>query len=264
MQAAISNPGLWMVSRMDRKILVAVASKPVRSEIAGDLASQGHSVRSAANADELIGSLRYVLYDLIILDLCLSVQTRVDILRLARELAPEIKIIILSPRRSYESALKSLRYQASDYLVSPVSPQRLLRSIRRLFPPERQGPVPAGVEGLTDESISESGVYLRSDGVRIDLRLRTIEWDDAIVRLTVSEARLLTVFLENPGRVLTHAQLVRMVQEFDASDVEAPLILRPLVSRLRQKTSQVPGGDEWIINIRGTGYMYERRAQPPA
>jgi len=62
--------------------------------------------------------------------------------------------------------------------------------------------------------------------------------------------------LENRGRVLTHRELVSLVQGYETSDFEAPEVLRPLVSRLRRKLT-VFGGEGWIVNVRGTGYVFQ-------
>jgi DNA-binding response OmpR family regulator len=65
------------------------------------------------------------------------------------------------------------------------------------------------------------------------------------------------ILVENRGRVLTHKELVFLVQGYETTDWEAPEVLRPLVSRLRRKLSSFPGGEKWIINVRGTGYVFE-------
>jgi DNA-binding response OmpR family regulator len=79
------------------------------------------------------------------------------------------------------------------------------------------------------------------------------------VSLTRSEGKLLKVLLENRGRVLTHRELVLLAQGYEVTDFEAPEVLRPLVSRLRQKLKRFPAGETWIVNVRGTGYVLERR-----
>jgi two-component system KDP operon response regulator KdpE len=79
------------------------------------------------------------------------------------------------------------------------------------------------------------------------------------VKLTPTEAKLLKVLLENRGRVLTHRELVLLVQGYEVTDWEAPEVLRPLVSRLRQKLNNFQEGESWIVNVRGTGYVLERR-----
>ena len=66
------------------------------------------------------------------------------------------------------------------------------------------------------------------------------------------------ILIENPGRVFPHRELVLLVQGYSASQHEAPEILRPLVSRLRQKLAPVPALVERIVSVRGSGYLFEK------
>jgi DNA-binding response OmpR family regulator len=63
--------------------------------------------------------------------------------------------------------------------------------------------------------------------------------------------------IEQKGQMMTHAELVLHCQGYRVDNEEAAKILRPVVSRLRQKMSEVPGWTEWIKNIRGSGYVLE-------
>jgi DNA-binding response OmpR family regulator len=65
------------------------------------------------------------------------------------------------------------------------------------------------------------------------------------------------VLLNNQKKVFTHRELVSMVQGYETSDWEAPEVLRPMVSRLRRKLAVFPGGENWIVNVRGTGYVFD-------
>jgi two-component system KDP operon response regulator KdpE len=105
-----------------------------------------------------------------------------------------------------------------------------------------------------------------ANDVMVDLARREIWRAEASspedrVKLTPTEAKLLKVLIENRGQVLTHRDLVLLVQGYDVTDWEAPEVLRPLVSRLRQKLNNFEQGASWIVNVRGTGYVLERRVQ---
>jgi DNA-binding response OmpR family regulator len=63
--------------------------------------------------------------------------------------------------------------------------------------------------------------------------------------------------MENSGKVFSHRELVLLVQGYDASQREAPEILRPLVSRLRHKLEHFPMLNNRVVSVRGTGYVYE-------
>ena len=98
---------------------------------------------------------------------------------------------------------------------------------------------------------------LFENGVMIDLARREVWRGDQRVSLTPTEGKLLRVLWENRNRVMAHRELVLLVQGYDISDWEAPEVLRPLVSRLRRKLSTFSGSEEWIANVRGTGYVFE-------
>jgi two-component system KDP operon response regulator KdpE len=95
------------------------------------------------------------------------------------------------------------------------------------------------------------------DGTVIDFGRRLVQAGSRTIFLTAAEGRLLKILTENTGKVLTHRELVLLVQGYSASQQEAPEILRPLVSRLRQKLSILPSLTKRIVSVRGTGYVFE-------
>ena len=91
----------------------------------------------------------------------------------------------------------------------------------------------------------------------VDLSRRQIRYRDKLEHLTPAEGRLLRILMENSGKVFSHRELVLLVQGYDASQREAPEILRPLVSRLRHKLEIFPLLNNRVVSVRGTGYVYE-------
>ncbi len=96
--------------------------------------------------------------------------------------------------------------------------------------------------------------------ITIDLARREIRHGSTLVKLTPTEGRLMKVLLENPQRVFLHRELVWLAQGYETRDWEAPEVLRPLVSRLRRKLSLLPRGENWIVSVRGTGYVFDTSA----
>jgi two-component system OmpR family response regulator len=92
----------------------------------------------------------------------------------------------------------------------------------------------------------------------VDLTRRQIWREDVHISLTPNEGKLMKVFLENPGQVFSHQELVIKIHGYEAMAWEATEVLRPLISRLRRKLSSLPGGDQWIKSIRGTGYVFDK------
>jgi len=75
--------------------------------------------------------------------------------------------------------------------------------------------------------------------------------------LTPTEARLLKVLFTRRNEMVSHTELVYLIQGYRIATEDAAKILRPVVSRLRQKLSAVPEWDDRIKNVRGAGYVLE-------
>jgi two-component system response regulator MtrA len=92
--------------------------------------------------------------------------------------------------------------------------------------------------------------------VKVNFSQRVIWNDQNTISLTPTETRLLKTLSQNPGHVFTPQELVAIAQGYEATTQEAPGILRPLISRLRHKLSVFQDSQNWIVNVRGTGYCF--------
>jgi OmpR family response regulator RpaB len=113
------------------------------------------------------------------------------------------------------------------------------------------------VEGIRTEELPARRVVNLPRGITVDLERREMWRGADRVRLTPTESKLLSIFLENRGRVMNHQEIVFLVQGFEISEWEAPEVLRPMISRLRKKLALFPGVEEWVSNVRGTGYLFD-------
>jgi DNA-binding response OmpR family regulator len=216
--------------------------------------------------------------DLVLLDLKMPGMDGLEVMRLVSRVAPDTMIILLTAHGSLESAIEALRNDAFDYLLKPSTPQQILDAVEKAMEHRAETLQRRELIDQVGESIMklkegeakeihttiDQKVINLMDGVVFDTARRELfrgrnPSDKDKISLTPAEARLLIVLLDNRGRVLTHRELVSMVQGYEVTDWEAPEVLRPLVSRLRQKLGNFPGGEAWVINVRGTGYVFERR-----
>jgi DNA-binding response OmpR family regulator len=180
-------------------------------------------------------------------------------------------VILLTAHGSLESAIEALRQGAHDYILKPASTRVILNSIarglarraehqhRRMLLEQLDSIVQRlkDAEGIESAPAADQPMLSLEDGAMLDLARREIWRGNQKVALTPTESKLMKILVENRGRVLTHKELVFLVQGYETTDWEAPEVLRPLVSRLRRKLSSFPGGEKWIINVRGTGYVFE-------
>lgn len=84
---------------------------------------------------------------------------------------------------------------------------------------------------------------------------------DQPVELTPTEFDILFCLMRNGGQVLSCQELVRQAQGYELDERDARYLIRPHITRLRQKLATEPGAPEYIHNVRGVGYLFERRAR---
>ena len=258
---------------MKGKILIVDDEENARKSLTDILKLEGYQVVAKGDGQSALDALEDQDFDLMLLDIKMPGMSGIDVLEKAVKIAPDCFVILLTAHGSMESAIDSLRLQAHDYLLKPASPNDILSSVakgmsrrtesdrKRHLLEQMESSIlelkdAEGVETVTD---SARALYTLGDQVKVDLERREIWQNEKNVSLTPTEGKLMKVLLENRGRVMSHRELVMQVQGYQTTDWEAPEIMRPLVSRLRRKLAQFAGGDEWISNVRGTGYVFDGR-----
>ncbi|TAK12490.1 MAG: response regulator transcription factor [Anaerolineae bacterium] len=256
---------------MKGRILIVDDEETARKSLLDILRLEGYQVAAAADGAKALQLLSEEPFDLMLLDLKMPGMSGLDVLDQARTAAPDTKVIMLTAHGSLESAIQALRRDAHDYILKPAKPQEILASVGRALgeraDTERTRRLIEQVESTIQQLKNVSGLetnpepvlgtVMLSADVQVDLERREIWSSDETITLTPTEGKLMKVMIENRGRVLSHRELVLLVQGYQTTDWEAPEIMRPLVSRLRRKLAQFEGGEEWIANVRGTGYVFD-------
>ena len=260
------------------KILVVDDERTTRTTLTDILRLEGYEVEAVPNGASALQRLEETTYDVMLLDLMMPGIGGLEVLAKTDEEQCDVEIVLLTAHSSVESAVAALRHGAVDYLIKPARPEEIIqavgkalqrrkrrlrqhhlleqleRSVRQLK--AERGDVNASEESTTPLSRASERVLL-PQGAWADLTRRRLYYGDDEIVLSPAEARLLKTLLEHEGEVMSHRDLVRLVQGYEVLDAEAPDMLRPLVSRLRAKLGRVPGGREWIENVRGVGYVLE-------
>ncbi|GAB4527153.1 MAG: response regulator transcription factor [Anaerolineales bacterium] len=256
---------------MKGKILVVDDEPTARRSWREILRLEGYHVETAAEGKAALEILRNQAFDVILLDLKMPGMSGVEVLQTVSKTYPDIQVIVLTAHGSLDSAIEALRQGAHDYLLKPASTEDVLSSVadalavrselqhRRLLLGQIESSLHQlkNSEGLEADVAVNAQVISMGKGIMMDMARREIWRGSDKVVLTPTEGKLMQVLWENRGRVMTHRELVLMVQGYETSEWEAPEVLRPLVSRLRRKLAMFPGGSEWIVNVRGTGYVFE-------
>jgi len=119
---------------------------------------------------------------------------------------------------------------------------------------ERVPPVGEG------ERVAECQLHYRD--LVMDVAARRVELEGRELDLTPTEFDILRTLMSRAGQVVTCQQIVQAVYDYEMDERSARLLLRPHISRLRQKVSPDPKTSLYIVNVWGVGYMFERRHVP--
>jgi len=256
---------------MSTEILIIDDEKAVRESLQDILELEGYEAKSVTSGEEALELLNEERFDLILLDLKMKGIDGVEVMHQTNLLYPSTKIIVLTGHGSLESAIDAVRIGAHDYLLKPFETENILESIEQAFTEktERQRKEMLieqlessldqlkDVEGITTPELPGRRIVTLPQGIMVDLERREIWRGNTRSHLTPTEGKLLGIFLDNRGRVMTHKEIVFFVQGYETTEWEAPEVLRPMISRLRKKLTIFPGMDEWVSNVRGTGYVFD-------
>ncbi len=247
---------------MNKASILVVDDELIERQTLTDiLRLEGYHVEAAANGEAAVDHVRLNPVDLIILDLRMPGMSGLDVIKVISRISPDIAIILLTAHGSIESAIDALRSQVHDYLLKPASPAQIIDSVTRGLA-KREAKLRAREHQQIDVSEDENAVVTLGNGTVVDFGRRLVRSETKTIFLTQAESRLLRIFVENIGKVFTHRDLVLLVQGYPTTQQEAPEILRPLVSRLRQKLSEIPSLVQRITSVRGTGYVFEDGRNP--
>jgi PAS domain S-box-containing protein len=112
------------------KMLVVDDEQGIRITLKEFLKEDGYEVHVAENADAAIKLLRQIEFDVVVSDIILPRVTGVDLLKAIREVAPYVKVIMMTGEPTVETAAESLRSGAFDYLFKPISKDVVLKIVR--------------------------------------------------------------------------------------------------------------------------------------
>ncbi len=221
-------------------LLIVDDARDIREPLGQYLRKQGFRTRLAANAAEARQAVEEAALHLVILDVMMPGEDGLSLCRwlVARGGPP---VILLTAMADDTDRIVGLELGADDYVVKPFNPRELLARIRavlRRVPPVAPPP-PSGRRGF--------GAWVHDPDA-----LRLTAADGRQVEITSGESRLLGVFLDHPGKVLTRARLLDLTMGREAKPYDRAI--DNTVSRLRRKIEADPAAPVLIVTEWGGGY----------
>ncbi|MEJ6402142.1 phosphate regulon transcriptional regulator PhoB [Yoonia sp. 2307UL14-13] len=219
-------------------VLIVEDEAAQREVLAYNLEAEGFRVTRAENGEEGLLCVEEDTPDVIVLDWMMPHLSGIEVCRRIK-IRPEtrtIPIIMLSARSEEVDKVRGLETGADDYVVKPYSVSELMARVRTQLRRVR----PATV-----------GQVLVFDDIVLDAETHRVTRADNQLKLGPTEFRLLTTFMEKPGRVWSRDMLLDRVWGRDIYVDTRTVDVH--VGRLRKVLTQHGGADP-VRTVRGAGY----------
>ena len=209
----------------------------------GDLLStalryEGWQVETALNGRTAVRTATSLDPDVVVLDVMLPDMSGLDVLRRLREARPRIPVLFLTAKDAVEDRIAGLTAGGDDYVTKPFSLEEVVARLRALL--RRTGATTQSAEA-----------HLVVGDLMLDEDSHEVFRAGAEIHLTATEFELLRYFMRNPRRVLSKAQILDRVWQYDFGGQAN--IVELYVSYLRRKIDT--GRAPMIHTLRGAGYV---------
>ncbi|MFS0702529.1 response regulator transcription factor [Cellulomonas sp. 179-A 4D5 NHS] len=218
---------------------LVVDDEPMLAELLSTaLRYEGWQVESALSGQAAIADARRLEPDVIVLDIMLPDLSGLEVLRRIRASHPYVPVLFLTAKDAVEDRVAGLTAGGDDYVTKPFSLEEVVARLRALL--RRAGAV--------DQR--EEAVLVVGD-LRLDEDSHEVSRAGRDIRLTATEFELLRYLMRNPRRVLSKAQILDRVWQYDFGGQAN--IVELYVSYLRRKIDA--GHEPMIHTLRGAGYV---------
>jgi two-component system KDP operon response regulator KdpE len=221
-------------------ILIVEDEQQIRRFLGAALQSEGFRVFDADTLQRGLIEAATRKPDLVILDLGLPDGDGNQFIDEIRQWS-QLPIIVLSARSEETDKVQALNSGADDYLCKPFGIAELLARVR------------ASLRRRIGEREQESPEICFGD-IKVDRNLRHVYRNNEEIRLTQLEYRLLLALLAQPGKVLTHRQLLTSV--WGPAYTEQTQYIRIYMGHLRQKLEQDATRPRYLQTEMGIGYRF--------
>jgi DNA-binding response OmpR family regulator len=219
-------------------VLVVDDDGDVRALVVELLTRSGYDVSEAPNGREALKLLYEQRPDLVLLDISMPELDGWATLERIRELS-DVPVLMLSALGAELEKVRALRAGADDYVTKPFGRQELLARVESVL---RRAPAPEVRDAYSDGLLE------------VDFSQRRVRAGDQPSELTPLEFRLLTAFVDHPGQLLTHEQLLELAWGGERGTSRDQVKL--YVGYLRRKLSATGISPDAIETVRGYGYRY--------
>ena len=214
-------------------ILIVDDDDRIRNLLRDYLSENGYIISTAENAEQAKEKIKYLKFDIIILDVMMPGQNGYE---LTKEIKKQIKIpiILLTAKGEVENRIMGLELGADDYIGKPFEPKELLLRIKNII----RKNIKINLKSKYTVGLAE-----------IDLNKMTINLSNKLKKINNSEKKILIEMLTNPGVTYSREDIGKI------SGINQERSIDVMITRLRQKLEVNPKNPKYLQTIRGSGYV---------
>ena len=227
------------MSKTGKRVLIVEDTESVRELLTKQLKFAGFEVGAVANGTDAVLVAEKSKPDLIVLDVMLPDHDGFTVVKKLRSMNLDVPVLFLSAKDEPENKVMGLTVGGDDYMTKPFSIDELTARIHAILRRSQKDDAEASLLEVGEISIDQDAHEVFVNGKQIDL--------------SPTEYKLLRFLMNNANRVMSKAQILDHVWEYDFNGEMG--IVESYVSYLRKKIDPL-SKNELIQTKRGVGYMF--------
>lgn len=220
-------------------VLVVEDEMEIAKVVSAYLEKEGFSVLVAHNGKDALELFNRENVNFIVLDLMLPDLSGEEICKKIRSVSA-VPILMLTAKAEEYDRIHGLDIGADDYLTKPFSPKELIARIKAIL-------------RRTDSSLAKANILEFGNGhLTIDLSLMETKKAGVSVDLTNTEYKLLSLLVQNQGKVFTRDSLITKILGYDYEGFDRTIDVH--IKNIRHKIED--SSHKYIVTVYGVGYKF--------
>jgi len=200
---------------------------------------EGYEVATATDGEQAMALMKRFKPDLVVLDIMLPRKDGFEVLREIREEKLDVGVIILSAKKAETDKVYGLDIGADDYVTKPFSVMEFMARVKAVL--RRRGvPSPVKRYSFGDVVVDFENYEAYKGGQKVELSPR--------------EFKILRLFVENRGRVISRNEILNKVWGYESFPTTRTV--DNYVVKIRRAIEDDPAKPKWIVSVRSVGYKF--------
>lgn len=222
-------------------ILIIEDNREINNLLCRTLKNQGYITKSAYTGTQGLNMLKQLNFDMALLDIMLPYKSGDKLLSELR-LFSNIPVLVISAKETTQTKIDLLRLGADDYITKPFDIDEVVARV--------EANLRRNLQRNTNNQI------LTYKDIKLDTSTKQVFVNDLEITLTATEIKILELFLSQPTKIFSKANLFESIwnEEYTVDDNT----LNVHISRLRQKLKKANKKEDYIETLWGLGYRLSK------